>query len=44
MVLEVAVTAGVEVIVTHNTRDFEGADQYGKVSPGWFVTNSGDPK
>lgn len=46
MVLEVAVTAGVEYIVTHNTRDFEGANQFGiqVVTPGWFVKNFGGLK
>jgi putative PIN family toxin of toxin-antitoxin system len=46
MVLEVAVTAGVEFIVTHNTKDFEGAGQFGvrAVTPGWFVKNFGGLK
>jgi putative PIN family toxin of toxin-antitoxin system len=43
MVLEVAVTAGVNFIVTHNLKDFEGCGQFGLqvVTPGWFVKNIG---
>lgn len=43
MVLEVAVTAGAEFIITHNTKDFEGADRFGvrAVTPGWFIKNYG---
>ena len=40
MVLEVAVEAGAEVIVTHNVRDFEGVeDRFGVrvLSPGAFL-------
>lgn len=43
MVLEVAVTAGVDFIVTHNIKDFSGSEQFGirVVTPGWFVKNIG---
>jgi putative PIN family toxin of toxin-antitoxin system len=46
MVLEVAVTAGVDFIVTHNTKDFEGSDHFGirAVTPGWFLKNFGGIK
>lgn len=46
MVLEVAVAAGVNFIVTHNTRDFEGSERFGvrAVTPGWFIKNYGGLK
>lgn len=46
MVLEVAVTAGVDFIVTHNTKDFEGSERFGirAVTPGWFIKNYGGIK
>lgn len=39
MVLEVAVEAGSEMIVTHNVRDFAGADRFGiqVVTPAQFL-------
>jgi predicted nucleic acid-binding protein len=39
MVLEVAVEAGCDHIVTHNVRDFDGADRYGigVITPGEFL-------
>jgi len=46
MVLEVAVTAGADFIVTHNTKDFEGSERFGirAVTPGWFLKNFGGLK
>jgi len=46
MVLEVAVTAGVDFIVTHNTKDFGGSERFGirAVTPGWFIKNYGGIK
>jgi len=46
MVLEVAVTAGVQFIVTHNIKDFKGSEQFGVrvVTPGWFIKNIGGMK
>ena len=43
MVLETAVAAKVEFIVTHNTKDFSGAERFGVrgVTPGWFIHNFG---
>jgi predicted nucleic acid-binding protein len=39
LLLELAVEAGAEYIVTHNLRDFTGSDQFGvtPVSPGHFL-------
>jgi putative PIN family toxin of toxin-antitoxin system len=39
MVLEVAVAAGCDSIITHNVRDFAGAEQFGVrvVTPGAFL-------
>jgi len=39
LVLELAVTAGCEYIVTHNVSDFKGADRFGiqAVTPGEFL-------
>lgn len=39
MVVELAVAAGCEVIVTHNTRDFRGAERFGVrlVTPETFL-------
>ena len=38
-VLELAVAAGCRVIVTHNTRDFKGAERFGisVITPGEFL-------
>ena len=46
MVLEVAVSAGVEFIVTHNIKDFGGTERFGiqVVTPGWFIKNIGGLK
>lgn len=46
MVLEVAVAAGVEFIVTHNVQDFAGIKRFGieAVTPGWFINNIGGMK
>lgn len=43
MVLEVAVEAGCDVVVTHNVRDFAGAERFGVrvVTPGEFLTQIG---
>lgn len=43
MVLETAVAARADFIVTHNIKDFSGADRFGirVVTPGWFVHNIG---
>jgi predicted nucleic acid-binding protein len=43
MVLETAVAAGAEFIVTHNIKDFSGADRFGVriVTPGWFIHHFG---
>ena len=43
MVLETAVAARVDCIVTHNIKDFTGADRFGVrvVTPGWFIHNFG---
>jgi putative PIN family toxin of toxin-antitoxin system len=43
MVLETAVAARADFIVTHNTKDFAGADRFGVrvVTPGWFIHNMG---
>jgi putative PIN family toxin of toxin-antitoxin system len=40
LVLEIAVAAGCDSIVTHNVRDFRGADQFGirVVSPAVFLS------
>ena len=42
-VLEVAVEAGCSAIVTHNVRDFAGAEQFGIkiVSPGEYLRSIG---
>lgn len=39
MVLETAVAAHADFIVTHNTKDFKGSDRFGirAVTPGWFI-------
>lgn len=44
MVLELAVTAGCEFIITHNVRDFEGAEQFGirVVTPREFLVKIGE--
>ncbi len=41
MVLELAVAAGCDAIITHNTRDFAGAEQLGPrvLTPGRFLHN-----
>jgi putative PIN family toxin of toxin-antitoxin system len=43
MVLETAVAARADYIVTHNIKDFSGADRFGVriVTPGWFIHNFG---
>lgn len=43
MVLETAVAAQADFIVTHNIKDFAGADRFGirVVTPGWFIRNMG---
>jgi putative PIN family toxin of toxin-antitoxin system len=42
-VLELAVEAGCDLIVTHNIRDFAGSDQFGisAISPGEFLRRIG---
>lgn len=46
MVLEVAVEGGCDHIVTHNVRDFEGAERFGirVVTPGAFLRFLEEPK
>ncbi len=43
MVLELAVKAGCESIVTYNTRDFTGVEQFGlqAIEPGIFLQSIG---
>lgn len=43
MVLETAVAARADFIVTHNIKDFTGAERFGirVVTPGWFIHNFG---
>ena len=43
MVLETAVAARADFIVTHNIKDFTGAERFGirVVTPGWFIRNFG---
>ena len=43
MVLEVAVEAGCDVVVTHNVRDFAGAERFGvrALTPGEFLKRIG---
>ena len=43
MVLEVAVAARAEFIVTHNINDFEAIERFGirAVTPDWYVKNFG---
>lgn len=43
MVLETAVAARVEFIVTHNIKDFAGTERFDVrvVTPGWFIRNFG---
>ena len=43
MVLETAVAARADYIVTHNIKDFTGAERFGVrvVTPGWFIHNFG---
>ncbi|HIJ81819.1 MAG TPA: putative toxin-antitoxin system toxin component, PIN family [Desulfuromonadales bacterium] len=43
MVLETAVAAKVEFIITHNIKGFAGAERFGVrvVTPGWFIHNLG---
>jgi putative PIN family toxin of toxin-antitoxin system len=43
MVLETAVAASADFIVTHNIRDFTGSARFGVrvVTPGWFIHNFG---
>jgi hypothetical protein len=44
MVLEVAVAAGCEAVVTHNRRDFRGIEQFGlkTLTPGEFLKTIGE--
>lgn len=44
MVLEVAVEAGCEYVVTHNVRDFAGAERFGiqVIRPGAFLKRIGE--
>lgn len=39
LILELAVAAGCDAVVTHNTRDFTGAEQFGVqvLTPGAFL-------
>jgi putative PIN family toxin of toxin-antitoxin system len=43
MVLEAAVSAQADFIVTHNTKDFTGVGRFGiqVVTPGWYIYNVG---
>jgi hypothetical protein len=43
MILELAVKAGCEFIVTYNTRDFAGVEQFGirVIEPGAFLQHIG---
>lgn len=43
MVLETAVAARADFIITHNIKDFTGADRFGipVVTPGWFLRHLG---
>ena len=43
MVLETAVAAQADYIVTHNIKDFAGAERFGVriVTPGWFIHHFG---
>ena len=43
MVLEVAVDAGCDIVVTHNVRDFAGAERFGvrALTPGEFLRRIG---
>jgi len=43
MVLETAVAARADFIVTHNIKDFAGAERFGirVVTPGWFIHHFG---
>jgi putative PIN family toxin of toxin-antitoxin system len=43
MVLETAVSARADYVITHNIKDFTGADRFGiqVVTPGWFIHNFG---
>lgn len=43
MVLETAVAARADFIITHNVKDFTGADRFGVpvVTPGWFLHHIG---
>ena len=43
MVLETAVAARADFLVTHNIKDFTGADRFGiqVVTPGWFIHHFG---
>ena len=43
MVLELAVEAGCDFIVTHNIRDFAGAERFGvrAITPGQFLERIG---
>jgi hypothetical protein len=43
MILEVAVASGCKRIVTFNSRDFKGSEQFGVrlETPGWFLKTIG---
>lgn len=43
MVLETAVAARADYVITHNMKDFAGAERFGiqVVTPGWFIHNFG---
>jgi predicted nucleic acid-binding protein len=43
MVLETAVAASADYIITHNIKDFTGAERFGirVVTPGWLIHNFG---
>ena len=46
MILETAVAGKADFIVTHNVRDFTGAERFGVriVTPGWLLKNMGGSK
>ena len=46
LVLELAVESGADTIVTHNLRDFDGAEHFGidVLTPGEFLRGIGEPR